>query len=131
MIILCKDFFAREAVIVARELLGCTLVYETSHGILKGKIVETEAYGGSDDKASHASNGVPTNRNAVMFGEAGLAYIYLIYGMYNCFNIVTGSSGQAQAVLIRALEPIDGLELMKENRKQAKVKVLCNGPGKL
>ena len=87
MHILDKNFFEQEAVVVAQELLGCILTYETKRGILSGKIVETEAYGGIDDKASHAAKGV-TARNAVMFGEAGLAYIYLIYGMYNCFNIV-------------------------------------------
>lgn len=131
MILLNKDFFERDSVTVARELLGKVLTYESSNGIFRGKIVETEAYGGSEDKASHAFNGILTNRNAVMFGEAGLAYIYLIYGMYNCFNIVTGNSGNAQAVLIRALEPIDGIELMQKNRKQTKIKLLCNGPGKL
>ncbi|MBP7255247.1 MAG: DNA-3-methyladenine glycosylase [Negativicutes bacterium] len=130
MHILDKKFFEQEAVVVAQELLGCILTYETKRGILSGKIVETEAYGGIDDKASHAAKGV-TARNAVMFGEAGLAYIYLIYGMYNCFNIVTGKNNQAQAVLIRALEPMEGIEIMQEYRKQSKIKMLCNGPGKL
>ena len=130
MHILDKNFFEQEAVVVAQELLGCILTYETKRGILSGKIVETEAYGGIDDKASHAAKGV-TARNALMFGEAGLAYIYLIYGMYNCFNIVTGKNNQAQAVLIRALEPIEGIEIMQEYRKQSKIKILCNGPGKL
>ena len=117
MHILDKNFFKQEAVVVAQELLGCILTYETKRGILSGKIVETEAYGGIDDKASHAAKGV-TARNAVMFGEAGLAYIYLIYGMYHCLNVVTEPEDTAGAVLIRALEPIPPLKN-------------TNGPGKL
>lgn len=122
-----RDFFARPTAQVARELLGKVLV----HGRTAGMIVETEAYLGLDDKASHASRG-PTNRNRVMFGPPGHAYVYFIYGMYECVNAVTEPDGTPGAVLIRAVEPLCGIETMRRRRPKARsVHDLASGPGKL
>ena len=121
-----KQFFCRGAVELAKALLGKYLVY----GELKGKIVEAEAYLGHDDPGCHASRGL-TPRNAPMFGPAGRTYVYLIYGMYHCLNIVSGKTGEGEAVLIRALEPVGGIELMQERRRTSKIENLCSGPGKL
>jgi len=119
-------FFNKPTIELAKALLGKYLVF----GKLKGKIVETEAYLFHGDPGCHASKG-PTARNAPMFMEAGFTYVYLIYGMYHCLNIVSGKKGEGEAVLIRALEPIEGIELMKKRRKTDKIENLCNGPGKL
>ncbi|MCL2764772.1 MAG: DNA-3-methyladenine glycosylase [Treponema sp.] len=121
-----KKFFNQPAVDLAKALLGKQLVF----GKLKGTIVETEAYLYKDDPGCHASRGI-TARNAPMFGPAGHAYVYFIYGMYHCFNIVSGKTGEGEAVLIRALEPVDGIPLMQRRRKTAKIENLCSGPGKL
>ena len=99
-------------------------------GGLKGIIVETEAYLYRGDPGCHASRG-PTARNAPMFGPAGRVYVYLIYGMYHCLNIVSGKEGEGEAVLIRALEPVSGIPLMQRRRKSGDIENLCNGPGKL
>lgn len=115
---------------IAKRLLGSYLVHDSSKGRTVGRIVETEAYL-CDDPACHASRG-ETKRNRMMFEEAGHAYIYFIYGMYHCINVVTAKKGVGEAVLIRALEPIEGLELMQDRRPKVKnVHELCNGPGKL
>ena len=112
---------------VAPAILGSVL-----HGPNgSGRIVEVEAYGGADDPASHAARG-PTPRSEPMFGPAGVLYVYLIYGMHHCANVVTGPDGDGQAVLIRALEPIEGLAAMRKARPGAKRDLdLTNGPGKL
>jgi DNA-3-methyladenine glycosylase len=121
-----KKFFSQPTVDLAKALLGKYLVF----GNLKGIIVETEAYLYKDDPGCHASRG-PTERNAPMFGPAGNTYVYLIYGMYHCFNIVSGKKGEGEAVLIRALEPVDGISVMQKRRNTKKIENLCSGPGKL
>lgn len=126
-----REFYERETLDVARELLGKYLVHNTIAGRTIGKIVEVEAYIGAIDLACHAYNGKYTNRTKVMFGEGGHAYVYLIYGVYYCMNIVTNQEHYPEAVLIRALEPIEGIELMENRRKTDKVLNLCSGPGKL
>jgi len=129
-----KDFFQRSALQVAPDLLGKILIRKTEKGVISGKIVETEAYVGEEDLACHAKNG-KTERNKVMYDHGGLVYIYLIYGMYYNFNIVTAKEHVPEAVLIRALEPMDGLELARENlRKFGTVRAdqdFMKGPGKL
>jgi DNA-3-methyladenine glycosylase len=121
-----KNFFNQPTVDLAKALLGKILVF----GDLRGIIVETEAYLYRDDPGCHASCG-QTSRNASMFGPAGHAYVYLIYGMYHCLNIVSGKKGEGEAVLIRALEPVQGIPVMQKRRKTKKIENLCNGPGKL
>lgn len=128
------QFFQGSTLQIARKLLGTYLAHYSSEGLCIGKIVETEAYL-QNDAASHAFKG-PNARNAAMFGPAGRAYIYFIYGMYHCFNVSTRIEGKGEAVLIRALEPILGIELMKKRREKKRgrkipLKDLCNGPGKL
>jgi len=127
---LARGFYARSAHVVAIDLIGKVLVFETNSTIFQGRIVETEAYGGSDDPASHAYRG-QTPRNQVMFGRPGMSYVYFTYGNHHCFNAVTESEGSAGAVLIRALEPIEGIELMKKNRGVSDHHQLTSGPGKL
>jgi len=128
--VLKRSFYARNSVKVAKNLLGKILVRELPEGRLSGKIVEVEAYGGSDDPASHAYRG-KTSRNEVMFGKPGLAYIYFTYGMHYCLNVKTEREGIPGAVLIRALEPLEGIEIMKRNRSIEKLSELTNGPAKL
>lgn len=127
---LLRPFFARYTPDVARDLLGCLLVRRIDSEVLSGRIVEVEAYRGSDDPASHSYRG-PTKRNSVMFGEAGHVYVFFSYGNHWCLNFTTEGEGQPGAVLIRALEPVEGIEEMKENRGVQEVGLLTNGPGKL
>lgn len=124
-------FYQRDARMVARELLGQVLVTVRDGVRTSGRIIETEAYLG-DDPASHSHRG-PTARNAPMFLAGGHAYVYLIYGMYWCFNVVTGPEGHGEAVLIRAIEPLEGVEEMWRRRGDhvRRESELANGPGKL
>ena len=125
--VLDRAFYARPAIEVARECLGKILV----HGRVAGRIVETEAYLGVDDLAAHASRGV-TGRTRVLFGPPGHAYVYFIYGMYECLNFVAEEEGRAGCALIRALEPLAGIPIMRRRRPAAKrIEDLASGPGKL
>lgn len=128
---LSREFYERDTLLVARELLGKYLVRKTHEGITTGKIVEVEAYIGPGDAAAHTYKGLRSKRTEIAFGPGGFAYVYLIYGMYHCFNVVTNVAEKPEVVLIRALEPVDGLELMMKRRKTSKVTNLCSGPGKL
>jgi len=122
-----REFYARDTVTVARTLLGKLLV----HGRVAGRIVEVEAYLGRDDLAAHSARGM-TPRTRVIFGHPGHAYVYFIYGMYECLNIVAEPEGSAGCVLVRALEPVRGIDEMRLRRPGVKhVKDLANGPGKL
>ncbi|MBI5066126.1 DNA-3-methyladenine glycosylase [Candidatus Woesearchaeota archaeon] len=119
-----KSFFNKSTIEIARNLLGKYLVHKN----LVGKIVETEAYL-KNDPASHAFKG-KTERNKSVFGKPGISYVYFTYGMHYCFNVVT-NKGFGEAILIRALEPVEGVEVMKKNRKTNDLKNLCSGPAKL
>jgi len=118
-----------DSVTAAKSLLGWTLIHHTPKGDIGGIIIETEAYD-QNDEASHSFKGL-TKRTAPMFKEAGTLYMYFIYGMHWCINIVTGPSGHGEAVLIRALLPTVGIDLMKKNRNVDNLKRLTNGPGSL
>ena len=128
--ILPSSFYASDTVSIARALLGTCLVHKTKAGLTAGRIIETEAYLFKDDPACHAHKG-RTPRNAAMFGKPGHAYIYFIYGLYHCFNVVTAPENVGEAVLIRALEPLAGLPLMESRRGTRDLKNLCSGPAKL
>ncbi|MFT4007275.1 MAG: DNA-3-methyladenine glycosylase [Lacrimispora sp.] len=139
MKILSRDFYDRDSLVVAKELLGKVLVHEVNGKRISAKIVEAEAYMGVIDKAAHSYGGRRTPRVEVMYGGPGFSYVFMIYGMYYCFNIVTREEGVPQAILIRAGEPVEGLELMAENRYKKELSQLSksqltgmtNGPGKL
>jgi DNA-3-methyladenine glycosylase len=130
MVKLPRSFYEQATVDVAKQLLGKYLVRNHSQGVTVGRIVETEAYIGPHDLACHASHG-RTPRTEVMFGPAGHAYVYFVYGVHYMLNLVTEAFNHPAAVLIRALEPIDGIELMQTRRKTEKRRDLCSGPGKL
>ncbi|HEY7598706.1 MAG TPA: DNA-3-methyladenine glycosylase [Candidatus Limnocylindrales bacterium] len=129
---LARDFYARPVVELARALLGCVLVSQAKDGLTAGRIVEAEAYAGPDDRASHARAGL-TARTAPMFGPPGHAYVYLVYGMHECLNIVGEVDGRAGAVLLRALEPLAGVELMRRRRSRPTdpASRLAAGPARL
>ena len=129
-----RDFFALDTEIVAKNLLGQYLVRTTKKGIMVGKIIETEAYLGPDDKASHCYNFKKTEKTKIMYEKPGTLYVYYIYGLYFCLNVITEAEGMPCGVFIRQLFPIDGIELMKQNRlvKIGKnYKNLTDGPSKL
>jgi len=138
-VILPVDFYRRPTLDVARELIGKVLVYRSTPGVTAGAIVEVEAYIGEDDPACHAAAGL-TPRNAPLYGPPGRAYVYLNYGLHDMMNAVTEDEGRPAAVLIRALEPLDGLSLMRRRRSKAPWRKgkrpvpdheLCRGPGNL
>lgn len=128
-----REFYTRSNVLtVARELLGKLLVVPTSDGTrVSGIIVETEAYRGPQDRASHAYGGRRTKRTETMYALGGTAYVYFVYGMYNQFNVVTNVRDIPHAVLVRALEPVEGIEIMRQRRHMHSDHQLTNGPGKL
>ena len=138
MPVLSRDFYARPTLDVARALIGKVLVHETAAGLASGVIVETEAYIGESDPACHAAPG-PTTRNAPLYGPPGIAYVYLNYGIHYLVNAVTESEGSPAAVLIRALEPLDGEEMMRRRRARGTCRSardfstpeVCRGPGNL
>jgi DNA-3-methyladenine glycosylase len=120
-----------DVVTVARRLLGQLLVVPARSGPVSGIIVETEAYRGPEDRASHAYGGRRTLRTETMYGRGGTAYVYFVYGMYHQFNVVTGVADVPHAVLVRALEPVEGLALMRRRRGGGPLRSLTSGPGKL
>ncbi len=131
-----RDFFARPALQVARDIVGKSLVHVSPEGTTSGVIVEAEAYSGVDDPASHTFGGRRTARNGTLWGPPCHAYVYPIYGMYLCFNIVCSVVGDPQGVFIRAVRPTRGLELMARRRgidiaDERSRRRLCNGPSKL
>ncbi|HQE91904.1 MAG TPA: DNA-3-methyladenine glycosylase [Anaerolineae bacterium] len=126
-----REFYARDTLTVARDLLGKRLVRCDAGVRLSGMITEVEAYIGEDDHASHASPG-PTARNAPMYGPPGYTYVYLIYGMHHCLNVVTERSGFPAAILIRAIEPLEGLAIIRQRRgPQLTPPNLTGGPGRV
>ena len=128
---LSRDFYTRSVLVVARNCIGKLLVHRTPEGETAGRIVETEAYRGPRDLAAHSSRGL-TNRTAAMFGPPGHAYVYRLYGTCWAMNLVVAAVGDPHAVLIRAIEPVRGVELMASRRRRAaNARELTNGPGKL
>lgn len=134
-----REFYNRDSIIVAKELLGKVLVHEIDGKRVSARIIETEAYMGVEDKAAHSYQGKRTPRVEVMYGEPGFSYVFMIYGMHSCFNVVVNKEGTPHAVLIRAVEPLEGKDWMAQKRfgkpyeeltKSQRIG-LTNGPGKL
>ena len=128
---LAREFYVRDAVTLAHDLLGKILVHESGEGMTSGIIVETEAYVGPKDKAAHTYSSKRTSRTEIVFGDGGYAYVYLVYGMYHCFNVTANVAGKPECVLVRALQPLDGTALMMSRRNTSRITNLCSGPGKL
>ncbi|MBP9664812.1 MAG: DNA-3-methyladenine glycosylase [Pyrinomonadaceae bacterium] len=128
-----RKFYEREDTLaVARDLLGTLLVVPAADGTrVSGMIVETEAYLGVTDRAAHSFGGRRTERNEVMYGRAGHVYVFFVYGMYYQFNVVTGPADHPHAILIRAVEPVDGIDVIRSRRGEMKDQNLTSGPGKL
>ena len=127
-----REFYERSVLEVARDCLGKLLVHELGHTMLVARVVEVEAYRGPRDRAAHSYGNRRTERTEVMYGPAGMAYVFFVYGMHFQFNVVTGKVGEPEAVLIRAVEPLRGLGTMARHRGHpAKRHLLTNGPGKL
>lgn len=139
MKVLPESFYKQDTLTAARQLLGKILVHHINGAVLAGMIVETEAYIGPFDKAAHSYNNRRTERNQVMYGPPGFAYVYHIYGIHYCMNVVTGDKNKPEAVLIRALQPVEGMNIMAKNRfakeydnlDKRSILGLTNGPGKL
>lgn len=125
-----KEFYMQKSVSAAKNLIGKILVRKKGKKVYSGIIVETEAYTGATDAASHAYNG-KTERNKYMFSEGGVGYVYFTYGNHHCFNVVVEKENTPHAVLIRALEPVEGTGYMKKNRRTQDIYNLASGPGKL
>lgn len=130
---LLESFYQREnVVLIAKELLGKTIHSMVNGELTSARITEVEAYSGLNDKACHANNGIRTKRTEVMYAEGGHAYVYLCYGIHHLFNIVTNAKNRADAVLIRAVEPLEGVDIMLERRRKERLdKTLTSGPGTL
>lgn len=128
-----ESFYQREnVVLIAKELLGKTIHSMVNGELTSARITEVEAYSGLNDKACHANNGIRTKRTEVMYAEGGHAYVYLCYGIHHLFNIVTNAKNRADAVLIRAVEPLEGVDIMLERRRKERLdKTLTSGPGTL
>ncbi len=128
-----RSFYARDDVLeISKELIGKVLCTRFYGELTSGMIVETEAYNGRTDRASHAFDGTRTGRTETMYGEPGHAYVYLCYGIHHLFNVVTNKEGLADAILVRAIQPIEGIDVMKERRGASiSGKNITNGPGKL
>lgn len=129
---LARSFYQQDPVTVARQLLGCTLVHIVDGQRLAGRVVETEAYLGVEDKAAHSYGGRRTARVEPMYADGGTSYVFFTYGMHHCFNVVTQEKNEPTAVLLRALEPTEGITSMQTHRAAARrERDLCNGPAKL
>ncbi len=126
-----REFYLCDGLEAAEKLLGKIMVHDSPEGITAGRIVELEAYMGESDRGCHAFGGRRTERTRIMYAEGGHAYVYLIYGMYSCMNVIVGAENIPHCIFIRALEPLEGIELMKRRRGTDRLRNLCDGPGKL
>ena len=126
-----RAFYLQNGVELSQALLGKILVHSTPEGVTRGRIVETEAYMGERDAAAHSYKRLVSGRTSVQYGPGGFAYVYLIYGIHSCMNVVANREGIPEVALLRALEPLEGLGLMARRRRTDRKEALCSGPGKL